>query len=476
MRKYTFIFLSYAGVIVLAALGAAYVMEDKQMQSIDARLAAAAKGLKYMLAEDFHDRAVDARSISLEEELRNRKVISDFAAQAGFVYAYTLAEKNGNYYFSAPTVTPEEAKERERWYFYPYDDVPAGFVKAMREGVETFSTYTDQWGTFRSVAIPETSPGGVRYLSCVDMDVSFIKQERAKYLAMAGGAAVLLILSSLPLLLLHRRNNVQYADSLLRMNNELVATNARLQKLDAAKSSLLTRVSHELRTPLTSIVGFMKLVARDFDRHFAPLVNDSAPLQQKKQRIRNNLGTVIGESERLMRLVNDCLDLSKIELGKMEWRDTELSPAEAARIAVDSLRGESEAKPEVALRTEIAPELPGLYADPDKIHQLLINLLSNAIKFTDRGSVTLRVTSRDNFVIFQVRDSGSGIRPEDQDKIFDEFYRSLHDDTVQDHRKGTGLGLPICRQIAEHYGGRINVASEYGKGSTFTVLLRVAGK
>ncbi len=471
IKKFTKIFVCYIALVVLAAFGAAYVMEAEELQAIDSRLTAAAKALKYMLADDFHDRAVDPDSISFEEEIKNRKAISEYAARAGFTYAYTLVKKDGKFYFAAPTVTDEEAKERKRWYFYPYDDVPEGFNQAMDQGVETFSTYSDQWGTFRSVAVPEISPGGRRYLSCVDVDVSYIRQERAKIFAIAGGVALLLILSSLPLLIMYHRSNEQYASFLLELNTELASANAQMQELDTVKSSMLTKVSHELRTPLTSIIGFMKIVARDFERYFAPLSFEDEQLHARQQRIEENLSTVIDESQRLMRLVNDCLDLSKIELGKMEWRDMELSPESFIRTALNALRGESEQNPEVKLLTEVTPGLPCLMVDPDKMHQLLINLVGNALKFTASGHVALRADKQGEFLRMQIEDTGIGIRKEDQEKIFDEFYRSLNNDTLLDLRKGTGLGLAICSQIVEHYGGSISVESEYGSGTTFTVLL-----
>ncbi len=472
IQKYTFAFFCYVLVIVVFATLWVVYEERRQLACNDSRLAAAARGLKFMLADDFHDRAVDADSISLEEEMRNRRAISQFAAEAGFIYVYTLVEKDGDYFFAAPTVTEEEAQERERWYFYPYEDVPEGFVRAMREGVETYSSYTDQWGTFRSAAIPESTPGGRRYLSCVDMDISHIRHERAVNFGLASGAALLLVLTSLPLLLLHRRAGMLYVEELSRKNADISAANERLRTADAVKSSLLTKVSHELRTPLTSILGFVKLTARDFERHFTPLAKENPALARQAERIAANLKTVVDECGRLTRLLNDCLDLSKIESGRMEWFDKPLSPALAAERAIAAMRGEQEAKPDVILLAEVEPDLPEIHADPDKIHQLLINLLGNALKFTDRGSVTLRVGRHEGLVRMDVIDTGIGIQPEDQVRIFDEFYRTLQNDTVKDIRKGTGMGLAICKQIVERYGGTIAVRSDYGKGSTFTVSFK----
>jgi len=141
------------------------------MKEIDQQLLLAAKALKFMLAPDFHDRAINQDSISFAEELRNREAISGYANDTDFTYLYTLVEQNGKFYFSAPTVTEEEAKERKSWYFYPYDDIPADFVTALREKKTVFVNYSDQWGRFRSIALPQTSPGGRTYLACADFRI-----------------------------------------------------------------------------------------------------------------------------------------------------------------------------------------------------------------------------------------------------------------------------------------------------------------
>jgi len=471
VKKYLIIFLCYVGMILLTSFAVVQFLEADLMQATDARLLSAAKGLKYMLAEDFHDRAINKSSISFEEELKNRRAMTGFARDAGLEYVYTLNEKDGEFYFTAPTVTEEEARERKRWYFYPYKDVPPSFVKAYEEGTTVFASYSDQWGSFRSVAVPEISPDGTRYLACADMDISFVHRQWRRSFALAGGVATLLILSSLPLLLIFKRSSMQYTKSILRMNEELLEANKRLRAAEALKSSLLTKISHELRTPLTSIVGFSKIIGRDLERVFTAEVA-AGDIEKYQDRIKANLSIISSESGRLSRLINDNLDLCKIESGKMEWHDQELQPESVAISAWNALKGAIEDNPEVAFTVQAASNLPMIFADSDKVHQLLINLLGNALKFTERGKIELRVDQLDGFVRFRIIDTGVGIPAKDVASIFDEFYRSLHSDTVKDVRKGTGLGLALCRQIAEHYGGSISVESEQGKGSTFTVLVK----
>lgn len=167
-----------AAYLVAVVLYGWYAHEHKRaalMEEVDHSLLLAASGLKYMLAPDFHDRAVAPGAISFEEELRNRRAVTDYSAEAGFKWAYTLAEKDGKFYFSAPSVSAEEARERHSWYFYPYDDIPPEFVQAFASGKPAFVEYSDQWGRFRSVALPQRSPGGRPYLACADLEISHLR-------------------------------------------------------------------------------------------------------------------------------------------------------------------------------------------------------------------------------------------------------------------------------------------------------------
>ncbi|MFU2208199.1 ATP-binding protein [Solidesulfovibrio sp. C21] len=257
---------------------------------------------------------------------------------------------------------------------------------------------------------------------------------------------------------------------------ELEAANARLTELDRLKSGFLATVSHDLRTPLTSIMGFAKLIARDFNRFFAPFAQGdgrSDRLRRQAERITANLAIIESEGERLTRLINDFLDLSKIEAGRAQWRDAAVIPAAIITRAADAVSADFEAKPEVAFSMELAPDLPALLIDPDRLSQVLVNLLGNAAKFTDEGHVRLRAFRRDGMLRVEVADSGQGVPRESLEKIFDKFHQAQAGDTMEEgrRRKGTGLGLAICRQIVEHYKGHIWAESELGRGSTFIMEL-----
>ncbi len=258
---------------------------------------------------------------------------------------------------------------------------------------------------------------------------------------------------------------------------ELQAANDRLKKLDSDKSAMISSVSHDLRTPLTSIRGFIKLIGKTFNTHFRPLAGDSGKLQDKAAKIEDNLAIIDKESERLTRLINDMLDLAKIESGQLVWRDQDLDIEMLFNQALDSVRGEFALHPEVGLLVDIEAGVPRIHADSDRVMQVLINLLNNAAKHVFKGSVTISAQAlEDGFMCLSVRDTGVGIPKEHLPKVFQKFHQVGSGDTIPEQGKGTGLGLAICREIVEHYNGRIWVESEYGVGSTFFFTLPVSGR
>jgi PAS domain S-box-containing protein len=258
---------------------------------------------------------------------------------------------------------------------------------------------------------------------------------------------------------------------LARKAEELEGVNQRLRELDEIKSAFLSSVSHELRTPMTSVLGFAKLILKDFKTVFQPLVKGKPQLEKKGERIQENLRIIGKEGERLTRLINDVLDLAKIESGRVFWQDQPVRPEALISRAVGAIRGQFDLSPHVALQVEVAANLPTLNVDPDRMEQVLINLLHNAIKFTSEGSVTVE-TDMDSagWTRMRVRDTGPGVPTAELERIFDKFHQADQSGAGGKPR-GTGLGLTLCKQIVEHYGGRIWATSEPGKGSVFTFIL-----
>ncbi len=264
---------------------------------------------------------------------------------------------------------------------------------------------------------------------------------------------------------------------LQRANEELAAVIERLTELDRLKSDFLSTVSHELRTPLTSIRGFVKIVLRDFERAIAPLVegegNDRA--RAKAARIRDNLSVVLSESARLGTLINDVLDLAKIESGRTEWQDRTIKVADLVQEATTAAAGMFAARPEIDFVVEVAPGLPRVRGDAHRGQQVVLNLLSNANKFTDRGRIAVRAARAEGGgVQIAVADTGCGFPAAKAEAVFERFQQVTDGDVLIDKPAGTGLGLAICKEIVEHYGGRIWAESRPGVGSTFTFTLPAA--
>jgi len=259
-----------------------------------------------------------------------------------------------------------------------------------------------------------------------------------------------------------------------RKAEELEEANQRLRELDAMKNVLLSSVSHELRTPLTSVLGFARLIEKDFVKAFAPLAGGDKRLESRSTRIQENLTIIRQESERLTRMINDFLDLSKIESGRIEWNDCEVFIEDAVNGALQAVRTLVEEKPELQLLVDLEPDLPPLFMDPDRLYQVLLNLVNNAVKFTLEGHVAVKVQLTESEQIHVVvEDSGPGIPEADHERVFSKFHQVRWEEHHGPKPPGTGLGLAICKQIVEHYGGRIWAASPKSGGAAIHFVLPV---
>jgi signal transduction histidine kinase/HAMP domain-containing protein len=220
-----------------------------------------------------------------------------------------------------------------------------------------------------------------------------------------------------------------------------------------AKSVFLANMSHELRTPLNAIIGFTRIVRRKSE--------GVLPDRQIE-----NLDKVQLSADHLLGLINDLLDIAKIEAGRMEVQVTSFDPGSLLDLCLETSR--PLADPGVTLYKDYQ-DLPLVYSDPEKLKQILLNLLSNAAKFTEQGSITLQAFQLDETLVIKVQDTGIGIPADKLEKIFDQFEQVDNSST----RKygGTGLGLSISRKLARLLGGDIAVTSELGKGSSFTVII-----
>ena len=245
----------------------------------------------------------------------------------------------------------------------------------------------------------------------------------------------------------------------------------KLRDADMMKTDFLSTVSHELRTPLTSIIGFAEMVKRKFEKSIVNMID----IQSEKNKsdigkIRRNINIILSEGERLSSLINDLLDISRMESGKAHLNMRGIDMEEIITQVITLIDPIIKDKL-IQVIQSIREPLPLIMADKDKLMQVVINLISNAIKFTEGGCIVCSARVATENIIVSISDTGVGIREEDKKYIFEKF--SQVGDNLTNKPKGTGLGLSICKYIIEEHGGQIWVESEIGKGSDFSFSIPI---
>ena len=261
------------------------------------------------------------------------------------------------------------------------------------------------------------------------------------------------------------------------------------QAVDRMKTDFISMVSHELRTPLTSVIGFVRLIQKMFEQELVSRIDeDDRRGRWAVERIAENFKIIIGEGERLTRLINDVLDIAKMESGKSEWSRDEVSFQEIIDTAVNGMQTLALQK-NLPIQVDVQNLPPVVIVDRDRMVQVMTNLLGNALKFTSEGGITIRARcigiqdpyaptalrslktagSPDTWLWVSVEDTGVGIPPDKFSQVFEKFKQISNN--LGYAARGTGLGLPICREIVEQHGGRIWVESTTGAGSTFSFVI-----
>ena len=242
--------------------------------------------------------------------------------------------------------------------------------------------------------------------------------------------------------------------------NEIQRTAERLREVDRLKSEFLANMSHELRTPLNSILGYSEVMMMGIDGEV-----DEETMEDVK--------AIHENGQHLLAMINDILDLAKIEAGRMTLKSEELDLALLLEEVKAATMGLFHKKPDVAFKVAIDENLPTIRGDRIRLSQVLINLVSNAEKFTEKGHVQIHAYRQgSHWTCVEVKDTGIGIDKKDLDRIFEKFQQV--DGSSKRQAQGTGLGLAITKQLVQLHGGRIEVKSKPGKGSAFIVWLPIA--
>lgn len=266
-------------------------------------------------------------------------------------------------------------------------------------------------------------------------------------------------------------SNVGIAIHNAQLFKDAEESKAMAEDANEAKSAFLSTVSHELRTPLTSVLGFAKIIKKRLETRIFPIIETEDPKILKTiNQVSDNLDVVVSEGQRLTKLINEVLDLAKIEAGKIDWNMEQIEVEDVVERAISATTSLFDAK-DLLLSREIDESLPSIIGDKDKLIQVVVNLISNAVKFTDEGTVQIKISKNDEEIIVAIKDSGIGIAQDDLSKVFEKFKQV--GDTLTDKPKGTGLGLPISKEIVEHHEGRIWVESVLGEGTTFSFTLPI---
>ena len=254
-------------------------------------------------------------------------------------------------------------------------------------------------------------------------------------------------------------NEVSIAIQNNRLYDELAVANERLKDLDQSKSDFVANVSHELNTPLATSKYLLSIIEKG--------IAGTVTVKQKEY-----LALIQNNIDRLTRLIDNLLNLSRIESGKFELRKEKIDLSFLLKEVIESLKAATESK-KISLKSAVASPLPGLYADKDRVMQVLVNLIDNAVKFTKEGGrVVVSAEYESDFLRVCISDTGAGIAPEDVEKLFVKFHRIPQKLTGQ-KIKGTGLGLAITKEIIEAHNGKIWIESEPGIGSKFFFTLPV---
>ncbi|MEJ1228259.1 ATP-binding protein [Pseudomonas sp. CCNWLW56] len=451
-RKTWALLLAY----VLGASGYIYYLyvqtQGVLTENINNKLLHAALGASAILGDRYHDNLVDKQSKTPEQDWDAIQRLSSFNESMGTAFVYSVIKRDAKAILISSSASEKEIREKNFVRFFdPYPDASQALLDSFERTQPTWIDYSDHWGDFRAVFVPMKSRDGTVYVAGAEITLEDYYQQLNHDSLYHIVVAILVFLA---LILLRMRGHLQE----LHMNERLLnQAKQAAEEADRSKTRFLATMSHEIRTPMYSVIGATELLAR----------SDLDPEQSRL------LKTIHASGRTLLSLIDNVLDLAKIEAGKLELKPSIFELRALVSSCIDITRQNIQDKP-VVLEAQVSPDVPSLIkTDSDCLRQILINLLGNAVKFTDSGKISLKVTTSGHGpqarLDFSIRDTGIGIPEELQHNLFQPFSQLAR--ASNQRFAGSGLGLSICKNLVEAQRGTLSFTSQPGVGSTFSFSL-----
>ncbi|MFM2478601.1 ATP-binding protein [Celerinatantimonas sp. MCCC 1A17872] len=438
-----------------------YQAKETIDQQVNTKLYDGALMVVAALGDQYNESIKDQHSITPEQDWQTIQKLTYLSNQLGLSYIYTVIKKDGQAILTSSSASADELKNNSYVRFYtPYPDVSSALMQSFKTHKVTWSDYTDHWGRFRAVFIPRKLSNGQYYVVGAEISLrSYYQKLHNEEWKMAGFGIFLFIDFSIfvGIYLTYIRYKLY---QLKQQTEQLSVAQRSAIQANQAKSDFVRNISHEIRTPLNGVVGASELISHtelsDEQRHYLKILQSS--------------------NQSLLALINDILDVSKIESGKFELENKVFELREVLERPAQVIRAQllnKDVQLQVKTDTRFCEYVVG---DEKRLQQVLINLLGNAAKFTHSGSICLSLTQiprnkTEINLLIRVKDTGKGIAKEKLALIFQPF--SQVEPNASEERQGSGLGLSISKKYIEAMGGSIVVESEPGKGSIFTICVPV---
>jgi len=464
-RRFLSAMLIYTLGVVTIAATTYWLERQRYLLDIDARLLAAAYNIPSILPDDFHDKARSKHAISEIQDKHHLELMSQHARTGDLTYLYTyVMDEEDKIFFTSCNYTQNDIEKDQvvtYWTAYP-EGVPEYF-SAMTATKPVYVTAGDRWGLFRTILVPMKSPGGLSYVAAADMDITVIQESLFNRVLWVVLICLSMLLLAIPLAIVYRRTYTEMNGKLHELNQQLQldierATELEKNLLEATKkantaseikSQFLANMSHELRTPINGVIGMNDLLLStklsEEQLEYTQLSKQSADI--------------------LLDTVNQILDLASIEAYGMRLKH-EIVETRTFFNDIIQIFSPHVADKQLDLVIHLDSSLPATFQiDAVRFRQVLINLIANAIKFTEHGGVQLSLSWKDELLSGHVVDSGCGIPSNAQARIF-EIFQQVDNSSTRNY-SGTGLGLPISRQICRAMKGDLLLKHSCEHGSTF---------